>query len=77
MVEKIAAVFDGKVFHPAESINLPANTHVQITIETLPPEEQETVSFLQTARSLNLEGPSDWSVNVDKYLYGQETQDED
>lgn len=77
MVEKIAAVFDGKVFHPAEPITLPVNTHVQLTIETLPPDDQETVSFLQTARSLNLEGPCDWSVNVDKYLYSQETQDED
>jgi len=54
-------VFDGKVFHPVESIDLPANIRVQLTIETLPPEAEETVSFLQTARSLNLEGPSDLS----------------
>jgi len=59
MVEKIAAVFDGKVFHPAEPITLPVNTYVQLTIETLPPDDQETVSFLQTARSLNLEGSCD------------------
>ncbi|MDF5724215.1 MAG: hypothetical protein PUP91_27875 [Rhizonema sp. PD37] len=77
MAEKIAAVFDGQVFRPTKPITPPANTHVQITIETLPPNEQETVSFLQTARSLNLEGPSDWSANVDKYLYAQETQSED
>lgn len=56
MIEKIAAVFDGKVFHPAEPIALPANTRVRITIETLPLDEQKTVSFLQTARSLNIEG---------------------
>jgi predicted DNA-binding antitoxin AbrB/MazE fold protein len=69
MTSKIAAVFDGQVFRPTEPIELPANTRVQITIETLPPDEiQETVSFLQTARSLNLERPSDWSTNVDKYL---------
>ncbi len=77
MTSKIAAVFDGQVFRPTEPIELPANTRVQITIETVTPEEQETVSFLQTARSLNLDGPSDWSVNVDKYLYGQETQHEE
>ena len=77
MTSKIAAVFDGQVFRPTEPIELPANTHVQLTIETVTPEEQETVSFLQTARSLNLDGPSDWSVNVDKYLYGQETQHEE
>ena len=77
MTSKIAAVFDGQVFRPTEPIELPANTRVQITIETVTSEEQETVSFLQTARSLNLDGPSDWSVNVDKYLYGQETQHEE
>lgn len=77
MTSKIAAVFDGQVFRPTEPIELPANTRVQLTIETVTPEEQETVSFLQTARSLNLDGPSDWSVNVDKYLYRQETQHEE
>jgi hypothetical protein len=68
MVEKIAAVFDGKVFYPTEPIALPANTRVRLTIEMLPPEEQQSVSFLQTARSLNLDGSPDWSANIDKYL---------
>ncbi len=62
MIEKIAAVFDGEVFHPAEPIALPANTRVRITIETLPQDEKKIVSFLQTARDLNLEGPTDWSA---------------
>ncbi|MEH2273509.1 MAG: hypothetical protein V7K40_01415 [Nostoc sp.] len=69
MVEKITAVFNGKVFYPAEPIALPINTHVRISIEILPPSEHETVSFLQTARSLNLDGPPDWSANIDKSLY--------
>ncbi|MEH1890944.1 MAG: hypothetical protein V7K92_16340 [Nostoc sp.] len=69
MVEKITAVFNGKVFYPAEPIALPINTHVRISIEILPPGEHETVSFLQTARSLNLDGPPDWSANIDKSLY--------
>ncbi len=69
MVEKITAVFNGKVFYPSEPIALPINTRVRISIEILPPSEQETVSFLQTARSLNLEGPPDWSANIDTYLY--------
>ncbi|MDZ8110013.1 MAG: hypothetical protein RM338_31070 [Nostoc sp. DedQUE12a] len=69
MVEKITAIFNGKVFYPSEPIALPTNTRVRISIEILPPGENETVSFLQTARSLSLEGPSDWSANIDKYLY--------
>lgn len=72
-MKEIAAVFDGKVFHLAEPITLPANTRVKIIIETLETDEPETNSFLQTARSLNLEGPSDWSVKLDRYLYCKET----
>ncbi|OUL30172.1 hypothetical protein BV378_04795 [Nostoc sp. RF31YmG] len=68
MAEKITAVFDGRVFYPTESIALPANTRVRLSIEVLPPEKQESVSFLMTARSLNLSGPADWSTKVDKYL---------
>lgn len=71
MVKKIAAVFNGKVFYPAEPIALPTNTRVQMSIEILPPDEHEAVSFLRTARSLSLEGPPDWSTNINKYLYGQ------
>ncbi|WP_138505433.1 hypothetical protein [Nostoc sp. PA-18-2419] len=71
MIEKIIAVFNGKVFYPSEPIALPTNTRVQISIEILPPIEHQTVSFLQTARSLSLEGSPDWSTNIDKYLYAK------
>lgn len=77
MTQTVTAIFDGKVFHPSEPIALAANTRVQITIETVSSSEQEPVSFLKTARSLNLDGPTDWSANLDQYLYGQETQHED
>ena len=33
-------------------------------------------SFLETAESLQLDGPSDWSENLDKYLYGEEKEHE-
>lgn len=33
---------------------------------------QKACSFLQTARSLQLDGPPDWSVKVDQQLYGVE-----
>jgi len=29
-------------------------------------------SFLRTARSLNLEGPADWSARLEDYLYGRQ-----
>jgi hypothetical protein len=65
MVDKITAVFDGKVFRPIEHVALAANTRVRIAIEVLPPSGTEVVSFLETARSLSLNGPDNWSSNID------------
>jgi len=70
MVRTIEALFDGAVFHPAEPIVLEPNTRVWIVIETTPTAGQQETSFLRTARSLDLEGPPDWSANLEKYLYG-------
>ncbi len=65
----IEALFDGKVFHPIKPFTLTPNTRVRIFIETDTSSENTTPSFLQTARSLNLDGPPDWSLNLEKYLY--------
>ena len=70
MVKRIEALFDGTVFHPTEPIALAPNTRVRITIETVLPAEGKATSFLRTARALHLEGPPDWSANIDEYLYG-------
>jgi hypothetical protein len=78
MTRTVQARFDGKAFHPEESLALAPDTTVLLTIET-PDEEPsegrrpsrgEPYSFLKLAQSLNLEGPEDWSENLDQYLYG-------
>lgn len=77
MGKVIEALFDGTVFRPAEPLTLEPNTRVWIVIETaLPVATNTSPSFLRTACSLNLEGPSDWSANLENYLYGDRTQDE-
>ena len=70
MVKTIEALFDGAVFHPTEPIALAPNTRVRMTIETVLLPESGAASFLRTARALNLDGPPDWSANIDEYLYG-------
>jgi predicted DNA-binding antitoxin AbrB/MazE fold protein len=75
MLKTLDAVYDGTVLHPFEPLALEPNTRVRITIET-EPTKQKRASFLQTARSLELEGPSDWSENVDEYLYDNKSNDE-
>ncbi len=67
MTTKIEAVFDGQVLRPDHPLDLQPNSRVTLlvmTIETKEPAE----SFLDTAMSLNLEGPPDWSTNLDGYL---------
>ena len=71
MGKTIQVLWDGEAFRPDEPPSLEPNTRLQITYELpqagLPPKD-EAVSFLQMARSLNLEGPPDWSANIEEYL---------
>ena len=61
----VEANFDGKIFRPLGTVNLPANTRVQLLVNL---EEADTseVSFLDVAEGLQLSGPSDWSMRVNK-----------
>jgi len=70
MTKTIDAVFDGKTLRPDEPLELAPNTRVRVTIETAPP-SLAPVSFLRTARGLGLDGPPDWSANLEEYLYGK------
>ncbi len=70
MNKTIEAVFDGTVFLPDTIVKLEPNTRVEITIRTKVVEAEKPKSFLRVARSLNLEGPKDFSENIDEYLYG-------
>ncbi len=74
VAQTIEALFDGRVFRPAEPVGLKPNTRVQITVEAIVPAETGAGAFLRTARSLNLEGPQDWSENLERYLYGRDPE---
>ena len=76
MIKRIRAIFDGNVLRPSEPLDLPPNTEVQLTLDVPQSNGNGSASFLDTAQSLNLDGPADWSTNVDNYLYGsQDNQD--
>ncbi len=83
MTKTVHARFDGKAFYPEEPMPIAPNTTVLLTVKTperveaeRPDTERamtgtgEPYSFLKLARSLNLEGPEDWSENLEDYLYG-------
>jgi hypothetical protein len=63
------ATFDGEVFRPEGSVDVPPNTRVRIIIDSADAQERPA-SFLSTARSLKADGPPDWSARLDDYLYG-------
>ncbi len=69
MIQVLHAFFDGEVFHPEEKTELAPNTRVKVTIEKEEENHSSPASFLQTARTLHLTGPSDWSENLEDYLY--------
>ena len=72
MPRTLEAIFDGEVLRPEEPVELEANTRVRITIEAIAPPSAKARSFLRTAQSLRLDGPSDWSERIDDYLYGND-----
>jgi len=75
MNKTVEALYDGSVLRPVEPLTLEPNTRVWIVVEIVPPTTEDApLSFLQTARSLNLDGPSDWSANLENYLYGDRAQ---
>lgn len=86
MEKILNATYDGEVFRPDEPVDLALNTKVKVIIEDKPEKSKkpkklklvempkkgvgEPYAFLKYLKSLNLDGPSDFSKNLDDYLYG-------
>ena len=72
MVQIIPATFDGATFRPEKPVSIAPNTKVLLTVEAAKLERRPArpTSFIDTALSLRIDGPSDWSSRVDHYLYG-------
>jgi len=72
MIQTLDALFDGETLIPETPLHIKSGTRVRIIVESLLPEAKTTrKSFLQTAKSLELQGNPDWSENIDQYLYGE------
>jgi len=79
MTTVVDATFDGEVFRPLHPVAIEPNTSVRLTVESAPaegaasegetPKLGEPYSALKFLASLKLDGPPDWSANIDKYLY--------
>jgi hypothetical protein len=66
---ELTATFDGKVFLPDEPVNIEPNTKVKVTVDEM--KIGKPLSSLEFMSSLDLDGPVDFSKNLDDYLYGK------
>lgn len=66
----VRARFDGRALWPEEPLDLPPDTPGEITLRKAA--DRPTRSFLAVARSLNLEGPRDWSRRLEDYVCGED-----
>jgi predicted DNA-binding antitoxin AbrB/MazE fold protein len=71
MRQTIEAIYDGAVFRPTVPVTLKPNTRVRVTVARDEGTTAPGVSFLDTASSLNLDGPADWAANIEDYLHGR------
>ena len=87
-MEKILdATYDGEVFRPDEPVDLPSDTKVKVIIEEEPKKlklvempkkgKGEPYAFLRYARSVSIDAPPDFASNIDEYLYGGKSLDEE
>ena len=54
-----------KCSDPTRPLNLEPNTRVTLVV-TAPDASEPEESFLDTAMSINLDGPADWSESLDR-----------
>ncbi len=74
VMDAIPAIFDGKSLLLETQLKLRPNTRVIVRIETVEERPKKKRSFLNTARSLKLDGPKDWSERLDYYLYHRQVE---
>ncbi len=67
----IEAIYDGAVFRPIVPVMLKPNTRVRVTVAKAESTPAPALSFLDTASTLNLDGPADWATDIEGYLYGR------
>lgn len=70
MTFTLPAIFDGTTLRFTEPLDLKPNTAVRVTIQTDEPVEE--YHFLAACLASNIEGPADWSENLEEYLYGDQ-----
>jgi len=78
MTHTFRALYDGECLHPREPLPVAPNTELTLSYEGMEElKPAKPTSFFETARSMQIEGPPDWSERLDHYLYGGMVDDEE
>jgi hypothetical protein len=67
MIHKVEATYDGEIVRPEEPLHLAPHSRFTMSYEGL---EDQPQAKSEIARSMQVEGPPDWSERLDHYLYG-------
>lgn len=79
MIKTFRARVVAGVLQLEERVDLPDGTVVDVTVDTPVPSTEKTgkpYSAIEALINANIEGPPDWSANIDHYLYGTEREEE-
>ena len=78
MSQTFEATFDGAVFRPDEKVDLEPNTKVELRL--LIKKKKKTGapnSFIEYLKSVKIDAPPDFATNIDDYLYGGKSLDDE
>ena len=74
MTRSTEAVFQDGVLRPLEPLDIAPNTRVRITVEFPDAGDADAGAFLRIAQGLRLNGPADWSEQVEESLWSDESR---
>ena len=77
MEKNLTVLFDGEVVRPASPVDLKPDTRYEITVRDMPsPPKKASVWEVLDKYTGSIEGPGDWSIEHDHYLYGTPKRNE-
>jgi len=70
MAITIDAEYNGTAFIPIDSVSLKKNRKYRLIVEETTDEKNQTAWDILQNHIGSIDGPEDWSENLDHYLYG-------
>ena len=76
VTQTFEAIYDGKVLRPKKRLEIEPNTSVLVSVKPVKAKRASKKSFLKVIESLNVDAPTDWTENIEKYLQAEKRNKE-